>query len=107
MSLATGGLLDDVDPGHKPYRHMVVDEAQDVSPAQWRLLRATVPRARDDLFIVGDPHQRVTDTRVTLRSVGIPAAQYTLNLSHRLPQEMLSFAVRLRGGGPSSAWSRA
>ncbi|MEV4106789.1 UvrD-helicase domain-containing protein [Nonomuraea sp. NPDC049695] len=101
LSLATGDLLDDVDPGRKPYRHIVVDEAQDVSPAQWRLLRAAVPRASDDLFVVGDPHQRITDTRVTLGAVGIPAVQYTLRISYRLPQELLSFAVRMRGAPAS------
>ncbi|MGW0804330.1 UvrD-helicase domain-containing protein [Nonomuraea sp. NPDC002799] len=101
LSIATGGLLDDVEPGHKPYRHIVVDEAQDVSSAQWRLLRAAAPRAHDDLFVVGDPHQRVTDTRVALGAVGIPASQHTLKLSYRLPQELLSFTVRLRGGGPA------
>ncbi|MBB6546182.1 UvrD-helicase domain-containing protein [Nonomuraea rubra] len=101
LSITTGDLLDDVDPGRKPYRHMVVDEAQDISPAQWRLLRAAVPRARDDLFVVGDPHQRVTDTKVALGAVGIPADQHALDRSHRLPQELLTFAVRLRGGSPS------
>ncbi|MFB4279398.1 UvrD-helicase domain-containing protein [Nonomuraea sp. MTCD27] len=106
LSISTGDLLDDVDPGLKPYRHVVVDEAQDISPAQWRLLRAAVPRARDDLFVVGDPHQRVTDTRVALGAVGIPADQHTLGLSYRLPQELLSFVVRLRGGGPSTGLVR-
>ncbi|SEG98804.1 UvrD/REP helicase N-terminal domain-containing protein [Nonomuraea solani] len=101
LSITTGDLLDDVDPGHKPYRHIVVDEAQDISTAQWRLLRAAAPHARDDLFIVGDPHQRITDTRVALGALGIPAVQHALRLSHRLPQELLSFVVRLRGGGPS------
>ncbi|MBT2230922.1 UvrD-helicase domain-containing protein [Nonomuraea sp. NEAU-A123] len=100
LSRTTGDLLDDIEPGRKPYRHVVVDEAQDISPAQWRLLRAVAPRAHDDMFIVGDPHQRITDTRVTLSSVGIPALQHTLKVSYRLPQELLSFAVRLRGGGP-------
>ncbi|MFG1704001.1 UvrD-helicase domain-containing protein [Nonomuraea sp. M3C6] len=106
LSIATGDLLDDVEPGRKPYRHIIVDEAQDVSPAQWRLLRAAAPRAHDDLFVVGDPHQRVTDTRVALGAVGIPAAQHTLRLSYRLPQELLSFVVRLRGGGPASGLVR-
>ncbi|MEU7858986.1 UvrD-helicase domain-containing protein [Nonomuraea sp. NPDC049141] len=101
LSRSTGDLLDDIEPGRKPYRHVVVDEAQDISPAQWRLLRAVAPRAHDDMFIVGDPHQRITDTRVTLSSVGIPALQHTLKVSYRLPQEVLSFAVRLRGGGPA------
>ncbi|MFI6598833.1 UvrD-helicase domain-containing protein [Nonomuraea sp. NPDC050536] len=105
LSRTTGDLLDDVladgDPVRKPYRHIVVDEAQDISPAQWRLLRAAVPRAPDDLFIVGDPHQRVTDTHIALGAVGIPAVQHTLKVSYRLPQEILSFGVRLRGGGPA------
>ncbi|MEV0591562.1 UvrD-helicase domain-containing protein [Nonomuraea cavernae] len=99
LSRATGDLLDDVEPGRKPYRHIIVDEAQDISPAQWRLLRAAVPHAHDDLFIVGDPHQRITDTRVALGAVGIPAALHSLWISRRLPQELLSFGVRLRGGG--------
>ncbi|WP_113703927.1 UvrD-helicase domain-containing protein [Nonomuraea lactucae] len=100
LSRTTGDLLDDVDPGRKPYRHIVVDEAQDISTAQWRLLRAAVPHAHDDLFVVGDPHQRVTETRVALGALGIPAAQHTLRVSYRLPQEVLSFGMRLRGGGP-------
>ncbi|MEU6717764.1 UvrD-helicase domain-containing protein [Nonomuraea sp. NPDC046802] len=98
LSLTTGDLLDDVEPGRKPYRHIVVDEAQDISPAQWRLLRAAVPHAHDDLFIVGDPHQRITDTRVALGALGIPTSQHTLKRSYRLSQELLSFVVRLRGG---------
>ncbi|NUR85646.1 MAG: AAA family ATPase [Nonomuraea sp.] len=102
LSITTGDLLDDVEPGRKPYRHIVVDEAQDVSPAQWRLLRAAAPHAHDDLFVVGDPHQRVTDTRVALGAVGIPAEQHTLRISYRLPQEILSYVVRLRGGGPAN-----
>ncbi|MGI5273608.1 UvrD-helicase domain-containing protein [Nonomuraea sp. CA-218870] len=101
LSRATGDLLDDVEPGRKPYRHIVVDEGQDVSPAQWRLLRAAAPRASDDLFIVGDPHQRVTDTRVTLAAVGVPAIEFSLKVSHRLSREALTFAVRVRGGGPA------
>ena len=101
LSRNTGDLLDDIEPGRKPYRHVVVDEAQDISPAQWRLLRAVAPRAHDDMFIVGDPHQRITDTHVTLGSVGIPALQHTLKVSYRLSQELLTFAVRLRGGGPA------
>ncbi|MEZ7131661.1 UvrD-helicase domain-containing protein [Nonomuraea sp. AD125B] len=106
MSLSTGDLLDDVEPGRKPYRHVVVDEAQDVSPAQWRLLRAVAPHAPDDLFVVGDPHQRVTDTRVSLGAVGIPAEQHTLRTSFRLPLELLSFVVRLRGGGLATGLAR-
>ncbi|GII93111.1 UvrD-helicase domain-containing protein [Sinosporangium siamense] len=100
LGRSTGDLLDETGPRREPYRHIVVDEAQDLHPAQWRLLRAAVPRASNDLFIVGDPHQRIFDTRVTLSAVGISAVPRRLHASHRLPQEILSFGVRLRGGGP-------
>ncbi|NUT43306.1 MAG: UvrD-helicase domain-containing protein [Thermoactinospora sp.] len=98
LNAPPGDLLGEV---RKPYRHIVVDEGQDLSPAQWRLLRAAVPHADDDFFVLGDPHQRVTDHRVTLEQVGILATHHTLKLSYRLPQELLSFGVRLRGGGPT------
>jgi len=47
-----------------PYRHVIIDEAQDLHPAQWRLLRAAVPAGPYDLFIVGDAHQRIYDNHV-------------------------------------------
>lgn len=96
-----GDLLRDEAPKREPYRHVVVDEAQDLHPAQWRLLRAAVPVRANDLFIVGDPHQRISDTRVALADVGIPARRFHLKISYRLPREVLSWAVRLRGGGPA------
>ncbi|GGS65452.1 DNA helicase [Planobispora rosea] len=101
LGRSTGDLLEEAEPGREPYRHIVVDEAQDLHPTQWRLLRAAVPYAPDDLFIVGDPHQRIFDTRVALGSVGIDAIQRRLQVSYRLPQEILSWGVRLRGGGPA------
>jgi len=52
------------------YRHVIVDEAQDLHPAQRRLLRAAVPPGPDDLFISADPHQRIYDNRVSLASLG-------------------------------------
>ena len=57
--------------GDRPYRHILVDEAQDLHPAQWRLLRAAVAPGPDDLFIAADPHQRVYDNRVSLASLRI------------------------------------
>ncbi|MBX6385898.1 MAG: UvrD-helicase domain-containing protein [Microbispora sp.] len=101
LGRAVGDLLGDEAPGREPYRHIVVDEAQDLHPAQWRLLRAAVPAAPNDLFIVGDPHQRMFDSRVTLADVGIRARRFHLKISRRLPAEILSWGVRVRGGGPA------
>jgi DNA helicase-2/ATP-dependent DNA helicase PcrA len=43
---------------HWRYRHLSVDEFQDVNPAQFRLVRALCGR-RDDLCVVGDPNQAI------------------------------------------------
>jgi len=57
--------------GAPRYRHILVDEAQDLHPAQWRLLRAAVAEGPDDLFIAADPHQRIYSSRASLASLRI------------------------------------
>jgi hypothetical protein len=85
-----------------PYRHEIVDEAQDLHPAQWRLVRAAVPPGPDDLFIVGDPHQRIYDNRVSFTSLGIQVRgrRRRLTLNYRTTQEILAWAVSLLGKAP-------
>lgn len=41
------------------YRSIVIDETQDFGPQALRLLRSMVPEGRNDLFFVGDGHQRI------------------------------------------------
>ncbi len=52
-------------------RSIVVDETQDLSAAALTLLRAAVPHGQNDMFLVGDAHQRIYRHRVTLSRVGI------------------------------------
>ncbi|OOL30290.1 DNA helicase [Rhodococcus rhodochrous] len=84
----------------KPYSHIVVDEAQDLSPEQWRLIRAAVPEHQDDIFIAGDTHQRIYDSRVSLREVGIkvPGRSSRLNLNYRTTAEILAWSMQLLHG---------
>lgn len=84
----------------KPYRHIIVDEAQDLSPDQWRMLRAAVPRARDDIFIAGDTHQRIYDNRVTFRDVGILVSGRSrrLPINYRTTAEILGWSLALLHG---------
>jgi DNA helicase-2/ATP-dependent DNA helicase PcrA len=63
------------------YRHLSIDEFQDVNPAQYRLVR-TILGDRTDLFVVGDPNQAI---------YGWNGADPTLIL--RLPQLIPSVAV--------------
>ncbi|MFC9973137.1 UvrD-helicase domain-containing protein [Spirillospora sp. NPDC127200] len=84
--------------GEYQYRHVIVDEAQDLHPAQWRLLRAAVPEGPDDLFIVGDPHQRIWQHRVAMRDTGVRIGggrTKRLTVSYRSTQEILDWALRV------------
>ncbi|MEV6087601.1 UvrD-helicase domain-containing protein [Streptomyces parvulus] len=83
--------------GPAPYAHVVVDEAQDLHPAQWRVLRAAVSPGADDLFITGDPHQRIYDSRVSLGSLGITTAgrSFRLRVNYRSTEEILAWSARL------------
>lgn len=81
------------------YRHIVVDEAQDLSAAHWRMLRAMVDRGPNDMFIAGDTHQRIYGNHVSLGNLGIEirGRSSRLALSYRTTHEILGTAVRLLG----------
>ena len=81
------------------YRHIVVDEAQDLSSAHWMLLRAMVDRGPNDLFLAGDTHQRIYDNYVSLGSLGIEirGRSSRLTLTYRSTHEILTAASRILG----------
>lgn len=85
----------------KPYGHIVVDEAQDLHEQQWRLLRQAVAPGPDDLFIVGDSHQRIYDRRSSLSKVGINIVgrSHRLRINYRTTHEILAWALSLLGEG--------
>lgn len=85
----------------RPYRHVVLDEAQDLHEAQWRLLRATVAPGANDLFIVGDSHQRIYDRRSTLSKVGIEVRGRSrlLRINYRTTHEILRWSLAVLGEG--------
>ncbi|MGW4299115.1 UvrD-helicase domain-containing protein [Streptomyces sp. NPDC004646] len=82
--------------GHR-YKHVVVDEAQDLRPAHWKMLRAMVAPGEDDMFIAGDTHQRIYDQQVTLGTVGvhIRGRASRLTLSYRTTREILNRAMEV------------
>jgi DNA helicase-2/ATP-dependent DNA helicase PcrA len=67
------------------YRHFVVDEYQDVSPVQQRILDAWLG-ARDDLCVVGDANQ-------TIYSFAGASPEHLLGFRRRFPEAVL---VRLQ-----------
>ena len=83
----------------KPYRHVIVDEAQDLHEAQWRLLRAAVEADKNDIFLVGDSHQRIYDRRSSLSNVGINIVGRSrkLRINYRTTHEILRFGLQVLG----------
>jgi superfamily I DNA/RNA helicase len=75
-------------------RAMVVDEAQDISAAAFELIRAAVPVAANDLFIVGDAHQRIYRHKVVLSRVGIEVRGRSrrLKVNYRTTDEIRRWA---------------
>ncbi|GAA4840322.1 hypothetical protein GCM10025787_21480 [Saccharopolyspora rosea] len=81
----------------RPYRHVVVDEAQDLDAARWRMLRSAVAEGADDMFVVGDAHQRIYDNKISLRSLGIHVTgrSFKLRTNYRASREILLFSTAL------------
>lgn len=83
------------------YAAVVVDEAQDLDVASFSLLRALVgePRA-NDLFIVGDPHQRIYGKPLVLSRCGIDirGRARKLRINYRTTEETRAWATAVLHG---------
>lgn len=55
----------------RSYRAVVVDEGQDFTAESLKLLRALVPEKKNDMFIVGDAHQRIYQRKTSFSQCGI------------------------------------
>ena len=86
-------LLQDKPQG---YSSIIVDETQDFGPQALRLLRAMVPVGPNDLFFVGDGHQRIyTRNRAAMSTCGIDirGRARKLYLNYRTTEEIRRLAV--------------
>lgn len=74
---------------------IVVDETQDLSAAALALLRAVVPNGLNDMFLVGDAHQRIYRHKVTLSKVGIDirGRGRRLKINYRTTDEIRRWAA--------------
>ena len=85
-----------------PYRSVVVDEAQDMGTQAFKLIRQMIPGGdqENDLFIVGDAHQRIYDRQVVLKHCGINIVgrSHKLRINYRTTEENRQWAVGLLEG---------
>jgi superfamily I DNA/RNA helicase len=83
-----------------PYRAVVVDESQDFHNEEWKLIRALVPAGANDLFLVGDAHQRIYGRKVVLSRCGIATQgrSSTLRINYRTTEQIRAWAVAMLEG---------
>jgi superfamily I DNA/RNA helicase len=83
-----------------PYRAVVVDESQDFHPEEWKLIRALVPEGANDLFLVGDAHQRIYGRKVTLKDCGvlIQGRSTNLKINYRTTEQIRNWSMALLQG---------
>jgi superfamily I DNA/RNA helicase len=80
--------------------HVLIDEAQDLVPSKWQLLRALVAEGPDDLFIADDTHQRIYGQPTVLKRYGIAVQGRSrrLTLNYRTTLENLRYAMEILSG---------
>jgi hypothetical protein len=84
-----------------PYRAVIVDEAQDMGAQAFKLIREIAGEEhKNDLFIVGDAHQRIYRHKVVLGRCGIKiiGRSSKLRINYRTTEENRRWAVNLLEG---------
>ena len=83
------------------YKHVIVDEGQDLSVNGFRLLRAIAGEEHEnDIFIVGDAHQRIYKNKAALSKCGINVRGRSsiLRINYRTTEEIRKAAFALLNG---------
>jgi len=82
-------------PNHLPYKAIVVDETQDCHPEDLKLLRQMVSVGSNDLFFVGDAHQRIYGKPVVMSHCGINirGRSKKLKINYRTTEEIRDWSV--------------
>lgn len=83
-----------------PYKAIVVDETQDFHQEDLKLIRQIVPEGANDLFFVGDAHQRIYGKPITLGHCGIniKGRSSKLKINYRTTEEIRNWSLRVLTG---------
>lgn len=84
-----------------PYVNIIVDEGQDLSASAFRLIRALAgAEHQNDIFIVGDAHQRIYKHKAVLSKCGINVRGRSnyLKINYRTTEEIRKYAYTLLTG---------
>lgn len=101
-SLTFNGLLhrlrDKAEAGALPrFRAVVVDEAQDLGPAELMLVRAIVEETPDNLFFALDPGQRIYKGPLSWQALGLEVRGRSIRLrvNYRTTREIATIAEKV------------
>ncbi len=85
-----------------PYKAVIVDESQDMSCQAFKLIRQIIPgdEISDNIFIVGDAHQRIYRHKIVLSRCGINVRGRSrkLRINYRTTEETRKWALSLLKG---------
>lgn len=81
----------------RPFDHVLIDEAQDLGPAELRFFAALAPAKTDGLFLAGDVGQRIFQHPFSWAGLGVDVRgrSHTLKICYRTSQQIRSAADRL------------
>lgn len=81
----------------KPFDHVVIDEAQDLAPAELRFFAALAPALGDGLFLSGDVGQRIFQHPFSWASLGVDVRgrSHTLKVCYRTSHQIRRAADKL------------
>ncbi len=84
-------------PDHRPYDHVIVDEAQDISVSQLRFLAALGAGRVNGIFFTGDLGQRIFQQPFSWKALGIEirGRSATLKINYRTSHQIRSQADKL------------
>lgn len=88
-------------PNAISYFSVIVDEAQDMGMDAFKLIRTIIPEERaNDIFIVGDAHQKIYSNKVVLSQCGINirGRSRKLRINYRTTDEIRKWSVALLEG---------
>jgi hypothetical protein len=80
----------------KPFRSLIADEIQDLSNVELRFLRSLVEEKDNDLFLVGDPYQKIYSKKINFSAAGISIRgnrSKRLRINYRTSEEIRRLAI--------------
>lgn len=85
------------DRTRQPFDHIILDEAQDLAPAELRFFAALAPAGPDALFLAGDMGQRIFQHPYSWSSLGVEVRgrSHSLKVCYRTSQQIRQAADHL------------